>query len=90
MRYTIGLICNGHGLVNRLVAVCIKRSEDGRTRHLQAESAHTMKRMAGAQLVSEDEWQNLELDPYDNVKLARWALNKCGWTISAEDQVGDD
>lgn len=74
--YTVGLECNGHGRVAKLVKVELQRLNDGRVR-LQAVSGRNLANMAGHAVLREVEYEDLSAD---GVERAVHCLRLCGWT----------
>lgn len=80
--YTVGLECNGHGRVAKLVKVELQRLNDGRVR-LQAVSGRNLANMAGHAVLREVEYEDLSVD---GVERAVHCLRLCGWTPCALDK----
>jgi len=85
---TIGLSCNGHGMFRKLIRVefylVLKNGVAGKVK-LQPVSGHTLGKAVGATFVPLSEFEDRPNDPSDRVNEARWALNKCGWTLMHDD-----
>lgn len=77
---TVGLECNGHGQVGNMIAVQFIRTAAGIV--LQPVSGRNLAHVAGTRTVTHEEFDNR---PSDNIGAARWALNRCGWTLMHDD-----
>ena len=80
--YTVGLTCNGHGAVSRLIKIEFQQLKDGRVR-LQAVSGRTLGQMQGFAILEEVEFEDL---PPDSIERAIRCMHLCGWTPAALDK----
>jgi len=81
LEYTSSLRCKGYGLVWKVVKVAITELVDGRVK-LEVVSGLDSKRVVGCAIVSPSEYFSA---PIVNVEKAKWALDKCGWTVMTDD-----
>lgn len=84
---TIGLACNGHGQICKLISVSVYQDGDGYI--LQPESGHNMSRQAGRTRITAERYDAIESDPYDQTARAIQMMRLCGWVPSALDD-GDE
>ena len=82
--YTIGLECNGHGRIGKLVKIEINKNYDG-TYRLNATSGRNMASMPGSSTLSAEQYDDLPNDPYNDAERAVAMLKLCGWTPMALD-----
>jgi len=80
--YTVGLLASNEA-TSTLLKVEYTRGKDGSVL-LCAVSGNTLAKAYGKCKVSAEEFADRPNDPYDNIKEARWALGKCGWTIGTD------
>jgi len=80
---TTGLECVRDEKPGVIVKVEFWELADGRIK-LQAIAGRNLSKVAGHLIISREEFDARPLDAYDDIKEARWALNKCGWEIWAE------
>ncbi|WEE79447.1 hypothetical protein LZ683_08840 [Comamonas testosteroni] len=79
--YTLGLSCNGHGQVNRLIKIEFQQLKNGRVR-LQPVSGHTLGKQSGWAIIREVEYEDL---PSEGLDRAIHCMRLCGWIPSALD-----
>lgn len=85
--YSIGLECNGHGRVGKLIKVEISALANDQIR-LQAVSGHNLAKTDGFRLITREKYEALPCDVYDKAVFAIAALHLCGWTPMALDAEG--
>lgn len=85
---TVGLECNHqHGGIGKLVKVLYERRGEQRVA-LQAVSGRTLANAGKPIIIDRNEFDARPRDPYNSIAEARWALNRCGWTLMYDDAVG--
>ncbi|NLX17605.1 MAG: hypothetical protein GXY45_11665 [Ramlibacter sp.] len=82
--YTIGLECNGHGRIGKMVTIEINKNVDG-TYRLNAVSGRNLASMQGSATLTPEQYDNLPNDPYNDAARAIAMLKLCGWTPMALD-----
>lgn len=82
--YTVALECNGFGQFAKLIAIEFNKV-DGDKVMLEAVSGRNLAPAGVRKTITQDEYDDRPLDPYNKVKEARWAMNLLGYTISAEE-----
>ena len=78
---TVGLECNGHGMLAKMVRVHFTRNEDGSVK-LEAVNGRNLARMKGTAQVTAENYENR---PDGDIARARWALKHCGWSLMSDD-----
>lgn len=87
-----GLCVTGHSYKKALlIKIEAYRNADGSVT-LKSISGHTLGDIpqAGHVQLSAEEWEGRPSDPYDDLMQTKWALEKCGWSWSAEDKFDQD
>lgn len=79
---TVGLECNGHGVVGKMVCVQYTRMPSGDVQ-LRAINGRNLSAIKGIANVLAETFDNR---PEDNIAEARWAIGHCGWSLMSEDQ----
>lgn len=82
--YTVGLEANRAGVLGKMVKVEYSRNQDGGIK-LTAVSGRDLSKMVGHAIISANEFADRPQDDYDSVVEARWALEKCGWSLMSSD-----
>lgn len=84
--YTVGLDCNGHGQVGKLMMVMFSRLDDGRVK-LTACSARNLSETEHTASVSAEQYEDRpgSDEVGGEIKTARWALSLCGYSLMADD-----
>lgn len=84
--YTVGLECNGHGQIGKMMNVMFSRLDDGRVK-LTACSARNLSETKHTSTVTAEQYENRPGagEVGEAVKTARWALKLCGFSLMADD-----
>lgn len=82
--YTIGLECNGHGQVGKLVKIEISATSND-TIKLSAVSGHNLGKINRSVTIDRVEFESRPRA--GTVEEAIWALAKCGYTPMALDEA---
>lgn len=80
---TVGLECNGHGMMGKMVRVEFTRIEEGGAVTLQAINGRNLADLKGTTTITAESFSNR---PDGDVEKARWALKHCGWTLMSDEQ----
>jgi len=84
----IGLECNGHGKLFKMIKVAVYEKKDGDI-VLQAESARTMASAGKPVTISREIYDSRPTDVINSSVESMWALELCGWVPSVLDCSGE-